>query len=114
MAQGGRNDLSKVTGRVCGAESASRGMRGEGEAVRGLLMGKEGWKRTCPPGIPAPFQGAACTSVAVQSIAQHQFSTSQQYQLPHRLDICTVGKKEGGVRFKNSPLLISVSVTRGA
>lgn len=32
----------------------SRAVRGEGEDVRGLLMAKEGWKRTCPLGTTSP------------------------------------------------------------
>lgn len=30
-------------------------MRGKGEDVRRLLVGKEGWKRTCPPGTTSPM-----------------------------------------------------------
>lgn len=61
----------------------SRALRGEGEDVRGLLMAREGWKRTCHLGTTSPLpRGAACPSVAVQRIAQDLFSRTQQDQLP--------------------------------
>lgn len=81
----------KLQGEAGGRERATRiplarrAVRGEGEDVRGLLMGKEGWKRTCPPGTTSPVlrHCVSCPSVAVQSLAQTGWAEPGSTSCPH-------------------------------
>lgn len=101
---------------------ASRAVRGEGEDVRGLSMGKEGWKRTCPRGTTSPVlrhcvslcgstkhcSGPVQQGPAVPVAPMGWTSTQPGWCCREELE------KEGGGRFKNSPGFIFAAVIHSA